>query len=216
MRSHCKRRNGRCRLPKQVDHAARRAEIAEALTRLTATRGLEGVSLRHVAAEAGMSMGLVQHYFKTKDEMLLFAVERRSQVYEERLKARLEAGELPPTPKAIFRAIMAEILPMDERRRGDWLMGVAFLIRAISDPLFAAAYTEGVPQLFELFALLIRQGQEAGDVDKSADPEHEAAILWALADSQGTNIVMKHRTPDEAMSTVDYYLDRLFGSAPAG
>ncbi|WP_414937186.1 TetR/AcrR family transcriptional regulator [Amycolatopsis sp. cmx-11-51] len=204
------------RVPKQVDHAARRAEIAEALTRLTATRGLEGVSLRHVAAEAGMSMGLVQHYFKTKDEMLLFAVERRSRVYEERLKARLETGELPSTPKTILRAIMTEILPLDERARGDWLMGVAFFIRAISDPSFAAAYTDGVPQLFELFAVLIRQGQDAGDVDKSADPEHESAILWALADSQGTNIVLQHRTPDEALSTVDYYLDRLFGSAPAG
>ncbi|WP_409491624.1 TetR/AcrR family transcriptional regulator [Amycolatopsis sp. cmx-11-12] len=204
------------KVPKQVDHTARRAEIAEALTRLTATRGLEGVSLRHVAAEAGMSMGLVQHYFKTKDEMLLFAIERRSQVYEERLKARLETGEVPSTPKSILRAIIAEILPLDERRRGDWLMGVAFFIRSISDPSFGTALTEGVPQLFELFAMLIRQGQEAGDVDKSADAMHESTILWALADSQGTNIVMKHRTPDEAMSTVDYYLDRLFGSAPAG
>ncbi|OXM44308.1 TetR/AcrR family transcriptional regulator [Amycolatopsis alba] len=204
------------KVPKQVDHAARRAEIAEALRRLTATRGLEGVSLRHVAAEAGMSMGLVQHYFKTKDEMLLFAIERRSQMYEERLKARLDAGEVPSTPKAILRAIIAEILPLDERRRGDWLMGVAFFIRSISDSSFGTALTEGVPQLFELFAVLIRQGQDAGEVDKSADAMHESTILWALADSQGTNIVMKHRTPDEAMSTVDYYLDRLFGSAPAG
>ncbi|MFC9253677.1 TetR/AcrR family transcriptional regulator [Amycolatopsis thailandensis] len=203
------------KVPKQVDHAARRAEIAEALTRLTATRGLEGVSLRHVAAEAGMSMGLVQHYFKTKDEMLLFAIERRSQLYEEGIKARLESGEVPSTPRSILRAIIAEILPLDERRRGDWLMGVAFFIRSISDPSFGVALTDGVPQLFELFAVLIRQGQEAGDVDKSADAMHESTILWALADSQGTNIVMKHRTPDEAMSTVDYYLDRLFGSAPA-
>jgi len=204
------------KVPKQVDHAARRAEIAEALTRLTATRGLEGVSLRHVAAEAGMSMGLVQHYFKTKDEMLLFAIERRSQLYEEGIKARLESGEVSSTPKAILRAIVAEILPLDERRRGDWLMGVAFFIRSISDPSFGTALTEGVPQLFELFAVLIRQGQDAGDVDKSADAMHESTVLWALADSQGTNIVMKHRTPDEAMSTVDYYLDRLFGSAPPG
>ncbi|MFC3456419.1 TetR/AcrR family transcriptional regulator [Amycolatopsis speibonae] len=204
------------KVPKQVDHAARRGEIAEALTRLTATRGLEGVSLRHVAAEAGMSMGLVQHYFKTKDEMLLFAVQRRSEVYEARIKAQVEAGELPSTPKAILRAIMIEILPIDERSRGNWLMGVAFFIRAVSDPSFAAVYAEGVPELFELFAMLIRQGQEAGDVDKSADPMHESAMLWALADSQGTNVVLKHRTPDEVVSTVDYYLDRLFGSAPAG
>lgn len=197
-------------MPKQVDHAERRVKIAEALQRLTATRGLEGVSLRHVAAEAGMSMGQVQHYFKTKDEMLLFAMERRSQLYEKRINARLESGELPPTPRAIIRAIMIAVLPLDEASRGDWLMGVAFFIRAISDPSITAVYNEGVPQLFDLFATLIRKAQDDGDVDKSADPEHESAVLWALADSQGSNIVMKHRTPDEAVSTVDYYLDRLF------
>lgn len=143
--------------------------------------------------------------------MLLFAVERRSQLYEARIKARLESGELPPTPRAILRAIMIEVMPLDKASRGDWLMGVAFFIRAISDPSIMAVYNEGVPELFDLFAVLIRKAQEEGDVDKSADPEHESAILWALADSQGSNIVMKHRTPDEAVSTVDYYLDRLFG-----
>jgi AcrR family transcriptional regulator len=42
---------------------------------LAATRGLEAVSLRHVATEAGVSTGMVQHYFRTKDEMMTFALE---------------------------------------------------------------------------------------------------------------------------------------------
>ncbi|ADJ48081.1 TetR family transcriptional regulator [Amycolatopsis mediterranei S699] len=42
-------------------------QIAEALQRLTTRAGLEGVSLRQVAAEAGMSMGSVQHYFTRVD-----------------------------------------------------------------------------------------------------------------------------------------------------
>ncbi len=162
-----------------------------------------------------MSMGSVQHYFKTKDEMLLYAIERRSQLHEQRIRAKLESGEGPVRPRDIIRAVIVEIMPLDERGRGDWLMGVAFFIRAISDPSIAAAFTEGAPKLHEMFALFIRQAQADGDIDPAADPVHEATILWALADSQGTDIVLGHHTPDQAVSTVDYYLDRLFGHKSA-
>jgi len=74
-------------MPKQVDHEARRQRIADAVCRLAARRGLEGVSLRHVAVEAGVSMGQIQHYFTTKDEMLLFALRTMSDRVERRLGA---------------------------------------------------------------------------------------------------------------------------------
>jgi AcrR family transcriptional regulator len=56
-----------------VDREERRSRIAEAILRIAASRGLDEVSLRDVAAEAGVSMGQVQHYFSTKREMLMFA-----------------------------------------------------------------------------------------------------------------------------------------------
>ncbi|MGH3910171.1 MAG: TetR/AcrR family transcriptional regulator, partial [Pseudonocardiaceae bacterium] len=62
-------------MPKRVDHRARRTQIADALMRVAATKGLQAVSLRHVAHEAGVSAGMVQHYFRTKDEMMTFALE---------------------------------------------------------------------------------------------------------------------------------------------
>ena len=57
-------------MPRRVDHQLRRKQLADAVMRLAATEGLEEVSLRHVAAEAGVSTGMVQHYFRTKDEMM--------------------------------------------------------------------------------------------------------------------------------------------------
>ena len=41
-------------MPKIVDHEARRAELAEAVWRLASRDGLEAVTLRGVAAEAGL------------------------------------------------------------------------------------------------------------------------------------------------------------------
>lgn len=61
-------------MPKKVDRHERRTLIADALMRVAARQGLEAVSLRHVAAEAGVSPGMVQHYFRTKDEMMAFAM----------------------------------------------------------------------------------------------------------------------------------------------
>ncbi|SFW76151.1 TetR/AcrR family transcriptional regulator [Amycolatopsis australiensis] len=198
-------------MPKRVDHDQRRVQIAEALQRLTTRAGLEGVSLRQVAAEAGMSMGSVQHYFKTKDEMLLFALEHRHKLRTERITAKVLA-EGPPTPRSILRACLVEILPRDPESEADFLIGVAYFIRAVADPAMAKVFGEGTPELLQFFAGQIRQAQAAGDVPASADPAAEAAILWALADSQGSEILMGHRTPADAVSTVDYYLDRLFGA----
>ena len=201
-------------MPKQVDHDERRMRIAEALQRVTTRAGLEGVSLRQVAAEAGMSMGSVQHYFKTKDEMLLFALEHRHRVRTARITEKVLADG-PPTPRSILRACLVEILPRDSDSRSDYLIGVAYFIRAIADPAMAKVFDKGTPELLEFFADQVRQGQSAGDVRADADPMREAAILWALADSQGSEILMGHRTPDEAVATVDYYLDRLFSGAGA-
>jgi TetR/AcrR family transcriptional regulator, transcriptional repressor of bet genes len=63
-------------MPKRVDPLAQRRSIAEAVFRLAVARGADAVSMRDVAAEAGVSLGMVQHYFRSKDEMLLFALDQ--------------------------------------------------------------------------------------------------------------------------------------------
>jgi hypothetical protein len=48
-------------VPRFADHDQRRRQIAEAVWRPAAPRGLEDVTLWQVAAEAGVSMRLVQY-----------------------------------------------------------------------------------------------------------------------------------------------------------
>ncbi|CAM5617391.1 TetR family transcriptional regulator OS=Streptomyces alboniger OX=132473 GN=CP975_10770 PE=4 SV=1 [Streptomyces alboniger] len=68
-------------MPKRVDHAERRTEIAEALVRVAGRRGLHAVGMRDVAAEAGVSLRLVQYYFETKEKLLLFGLEHLSEKF---------------------------------------------------------------------------------------------------------------------------------------
>lgn len=193
-----------------MDHDARRREIADAVLRLATTEGLESVSLRHVAAEAGISMGLVQHYFRSRDEMLAFAYEHQSHRHEQRIVEKLKAAGRPPTVRDIVRTVMVEILPTDEQSRASWLAGIAFFIRAMSDERMAAVVAAGGPGVIEFFAERLGAAREAGELAPGADPRQEAVILWSLVDSQATAIVLGSRTPAEAVVTVDYHLDRLF------
>ena len=58
-------------MPKRVDHELRRRQITDAVCRITVKGGLASATFREVAAEAGVSVRLVQYYFGTKDELML-------------------------------------------------------------------------------------------------------------------------------------------------
>ncbi|MCH6469525.1 TetR/AcrR family transcriptional regulator [Sinomonas terrae] len=60
-------------MPRFVDAAARRREIVEAVKRIVAADGLARVSLREVAAEAGLVVGSVRHYFETAEDLRVHA-----------------------------------------------------------------------------------------------------------------------------------------------
>ncbi len=53
-------------MPKIVDHDLQRETFAKAAMRLSARNGLEGVTMRGVAAESGLSYGSLFHYFESK------------------------------------------------------------------------------------------------------------------------------------------------------
>jgi AcrR family transcriptional regulator len=61
-------------MPKIVDSEARREEIAEAIWRVIAKHGMEAVTVREIAKEACCTTGMLVHYFKNKDELILHAL----------------------------------------------------------------------------------------------------------------------------------------------
>ncbi|WP_285733015.1 TetR/AcrR family transcriptional regulator [Nocardiopsis sp. ATB16-24] len=107
-------------MPKIVDHEQRRRELAEALWRIIGEAGPAAVSIRSVAAEAGWSPGALRHYFRTREELLLFAMD----LAEERATQRildLDKTRSPHTPLLERAAEYAEqLLPLDRTRRAEY------------------------------------------------------------------------------------------------
>jgi len=60
-------------MPKVVDHARRREEIARLAVAVIGQEGAEGATVRRIAQAGGFSFGVLTHYFRDKDELIAFA-----------------------------------------------------------------------------------------------------------------------------------------------
>ncbi|MCF3104152.1 TetR family transcriptional regulator C-terminal domain-containing protein [Streptomyces roseoverticillatus] len=197
-------------MPKRVDHEERRRAIAEALWRIACARGLDGASLRDVAAEAGISLGQLQHYFSSKDEMLVFALKYLGGLAEERIRARLLGLTGPPSPRDVLRETVMEMLPLDGASRTGNLVQIAYFVRALHDERLREHAKEGVPALRAFFADQVRAGIAQGEVSADRSPEAEAMLLIALTDGLTTYLLLEACAPEEAKSLLDGHLARLF------
>jgi AcrR family transcriptional regulator len=190
-------------VPRKSDHRERRELLARALMRLAATRGLEGVSLRHVAAEAGVSTGMVQHYFRTKDEMMTFALG----MVMDRIRERSRAEVAPAPPRALVRGLLLQVLPLDETRRLESHVALAFLAYAAVKPSIASGLRQAAA---DMRAFLADQLRAAGPAD-GVDPERAAAGLLALVDGLGLQLLSRQCAEEDAVAALDAQLALLFG-----
>ena len=200
-------------MPKRVDHDLRRFQIAEALWKIAATRGLEEVSMRQVAAEAGFSTRLVQYYFDTRDRLLIEALALRNEYDRKRIERQLSENA---SPRETIRVLLLGLLPLDDASRQTTLIHLAYGIRAVSDPLLAEhVRSRSEPGLEELVADMLRAAQIQGEINDGLDLAREAETLLALAGGMTYDVLMGLRTADDAIALVDYNLQRVFQTVAA-
>ncbi len=195
-----------------MDHEQRRRQIAEAVWRIASRSGLEDVTMRRVATEAGVSMRLVQYYFGTRDDLLLKSLEILNKMAEGRAQEKIRATIGEPTPRNILRGIMTEMLPYDDDRRTMYLVHIAYFVKALTDDSLGAALRNVEPLLEEFMASLIRQAQEAGEVPASVDPMREATLMMCSVDGMQTAMLLGQRTEKQTHELIDYQLDRIFST----
>ncbi|MFJ9743160.1 TetR/AcrR family transcriptional regulator [Streptomyces sp. NPDC101166] len=198
-------------MPKRVDHAERRTEIAEALVRVAGRRGLHAVTMRDVAAEAGVSLRLVQYYFQTKEKLLFFGLELLAQRFGERVSARVRAAGENPGPRAMVEALLMAALPADDESRTFHHLYTSYAVLAVNDPALAAQPFIKNPEAAEdTLTELLRQAQEAALLEPGVDARSEAAGLLAMSAGLGTSILVGQRSPESATEVLDHRLNRVF------
>jgi AcrR family transcriptional regulator len=207
-------------VPKRVDHEGRRRHIADALLRTAAARGLHATGMREVAAEAGVSLRLVQYYFGTKEELLLFATQQLAARFGERAMTRIrrvKGTDGQASPRDVIAAILTEALPADDERRTFTIIYTAYLALSLTDPALAITpLARNSDAVADVVAAQLRAAQAAGDTPAHLDPDLEAVSLLAISAGLGTSVIAGHSTAEQAQAVIDYHLDRLFpASCPA-
>ena len=190
-------------VPRRVDHEVRKRQITDAVVRITAKEGLPSVTFREVAAEAGVSVRLVQYYFGSKDQLLLDTqrhVAERSTARVRRLRGR--AGD---TPREVLRTVMRSFVPTDDESRTAMLMYVALFTASLVDPVLKRKEAAEVPgSMRQLFVEQLRRARLRAGVD----PDAEALLLMLTVTGLSQGVLDGQVTPAEAFKTIDYTLDR--------
>ncbi len=107
-------------MPKIVDHAKRRDEIAQVACQVVAAHGFEHATVARIARAAGYTTGMVAHYFDSKQEIILAALRLMLTRIEARLTRRHELGEDD------LVSVLSEALPLDEQRFTECAFWMAF------------------------------------------------------------------------------------------
>jgi len=196
-------------VPKLVDHDTRRRQIIEALWRITVWGGLERASFRVIAAEAGVSVNLIQHYFGTKDQLLVAALEHLGQRAVERIQARTAALGDSPSERERLDAIFAEFFPDDEVSRTTMLLFIVFEAAALSHTGLARAEARQMTAgLIWTITDLLRSAQAGGRADAAIDPNREAVVLASTLTSVSQGVVGGHLPAGDGWAAITYALDR--------
>jgi AcrR family transcriptional regulator len=194
-------------VPKEVDHPARRRELADAACAVIARNGLGGTTLADVAEESGWSIGSIRYYFPDKDELVASALWRVGERVDERIRRRTAGGMTMDD----LRIAATELLPLDADRRQDALVQLAFLAQAAVEPALADAAEGAAQRLQEPLAARIAYLVQAGELPARLDAEQEAARLRLLLDGLRLQLITTPRQTSAswALAILDGHLAAL-------
>jgi AcrR family transcriptional regulator len=191
--------------------------ILEAFMRVAEREGLHAVSLRAVAAEAGISLRSVQYYFDTKAGLMQSGLAALENISNERLKTRLQALEPSPGARSTLEAYVSVALPTDYESRQFHLLWTSYAILAMTDPEISdRTFVDGPNRQQMWIASLLEKGKSDGELHGALDSEIEAKILISLIHGLGTAVLVGQQTAESAGSSFRHYLDRLAAEKTQG
>jgi len=194
-------------MPKIVDHESQRVKFAEAAIRLIARAGLEGMTMRAVASEAGLSYGSLFHYFDSKDELLMHAVQHSTSLQTQRVN---DYSSRYTGLKALEHLLCDDAI-VSEASRDDSVVWLAFLYKAALMKSFTKMHSELIDGWFERIRQLLEDSRQAGEIRSDIDTKFEATAIWVYSVGIGQQGLLypKLVTPKLQKKLISAYLDKL-------
>ncbi|MFE4683356.1 TetR/AcrR family transcriptional regulator [Streptomyces sp. NPDC056721] len=182
-------------MPKYVDPDARRRIVVDALFRVVVREGLQRTSLRAVADEAQLNIGSLRHYFASQQDLMRFAMQSMLDRVGSRLLERIERiGDLEDHPRPeqlqLTGGLLAELLPLDERRRAEVTVFLDFNTAARTSPAFADLSRQAAEGTRKLVRRVLTRLDASGALRPGLDLDMETERLTALLDGLSLSAVL--------------------------
>lgn len=184
-----------------TNYSDRRLEVTEAAWRVIIREGLDRASMRAIAQELGATTGVVTHYFRDKDELTLFALER---VFEN-LFQDMEACQQTPLGIERLEQMIFAALPFEPRGIQGWQVWIAFLGYAIGREKLIEEHQKRYDSLRQIVCQELASLQTAKLIREDIELTLEANALIALVDGIATGCVIN---PEQFNADQQCYLVR--------
>ncbi len=158
-------------MPKLGMRPIRREQICRAATSLIARHGFAGTTMRMVAVEAGVSTGMINHYFENREDLLQHALvyvsDRSRRRYEDAIAAQ-------PPGTGRLEALLDSVLSDDDEAQETWWVWIAAYGEAVRVPSLRRTIADRLDEWFELV------DRALGGIVADVTPPGEVRWAWRV------------------------------------
>ena len=190
----------------------RRLEVSEAAWRVIVREGLDRTSIRAIAQEMGCTTGVVTHYFRNKQELILFALNQVT----EKLKTFMEQEMKSNHGAEGLVAMLSAFLPLDTERQDILRVWVAFLGYAVGRENLMTEHQNSAAQLRAMLVKELERLQVAKILRQDINAEIEANALLALVNGVSLDWLIQADclTSDQQQLVIQRYVNELLVENP--
>lgn len=196
-------------MPKKVDHHKRKIRIAEATWKVIVKEGIEQATVRKIAEATGLSVGALRHYFASQSELLRFSMELVSERVMERAKARQYSKD--KNPLEIVTEVVCEVLPIDEERKIEMEVWLAFSAKVLVDATLRELSNKVYSDMHLGFKNVVLSLQALNLTKNNLDLDMEVNRLHAIVDGMAIHHLLNPEqfTKENIIQTLAYHLQSL-------
>lgn len=158
--------------------AQRRKQLLDAACAVIARRGLSGITVSDIADEAGCSYGVIAFHFKTKERLLLAALNLLASNYEKIWHDAIAAA--PPSPAERLRVLLEVDFDPRVAKASDLAVWIAFWDEAPRVAAYKRRCSELKRRSLQTITDLVSELAAARSLD--VDVEAVSLGLYAITD----------------------------------
>ncbi|WP_292325282.1 TetR/AcrR family transcriptional regulator [Mesorhizobium sp.] len=194
-------------MPRIVDHKERRRQICDVLLDIVAEAGIGSATIREVADRSGWSTGVIGHYFRGRDDLLLGGLRRAAEILAERHTRLLDTLD----GVQALEQLLETSVPLDGRRLALARIFFFFFVEAMTDEVLRQEVESYLVAWRKAIARAIRKAQDNGDLSTDIDAKELAKDLVGLADGMSMHALLDQNVMVRLreQSPVRYWLTRL-------